>query len=343
MRWLLLLLTSSCLANTYNIGNTTLNANGYLAYTWSNDSAVNAFGNEIDAAVSGKWDTEYGYLSAQVSNNEFNKVRRLLVSVPIYDQDDLEVSIAGGRLTNPMGLMNVAVFRSGVENMILLPLSVYDTRKYRNLPDIVDGVQGTIQYNIAGYLTSLRGYYGKQLLDDPNVPIYSRGFGTTISSRYATGVDLRVENELVEYHLAYINSSGDLTATQPPNLIKYLPNEIFYKIVMGGISWMSGDWKIQAESSYRMTNATSDIFGIYGRVLYNIDNNWVVNIGHSYGYRPEDTPEMHDTFLGISNKIDHFTTTLEYHYLNLNNWDFEFNQAPVVNKSMLLFSIAYSF
>jgi hypothetical protein len=340
---LLLALSNICFAETFKVFDNNLDVHGYASYTYSTDKHVTYDTHTFTGAVSGILYTDYFNINAQISNNEFNYVRRLLLDIPLYHKHGTQVDFASGRLTNPAGLVNTNIMNSGVDGVVLYPLSTYDPRRYRNLPDIVDGVQLTFKQIITDIDISLRTYYGRQLVDDPDIAVYGSGFSVALHSKSAYGAIFKLSKNTTTLNISFSDSDGIIPSTNPPMYIDYINRHATQQLWFIGYSKIIDNIKLQTEATYRKLNTTTDVVGAYGKVSYNIVDNLSIHGGVSYGTRINETSTLLDGFIGVSNKYNHITTALEYHQIALNNWYFAYNQTPVMDKSVLLLSMTYAF
>lgn len=343
MKWLVLLLfTPSVFAGSYINDYFTFSYNGNVNYTYaSNDEITDQhnYAGVINTSIS----SEYGYLSSQFSTNEYNHIRRLLINVPIYSTDHFQTEFAIGRLTNSIGFINTNSNSSKLNNVVLLPLTAYDIRRYINLPDISDGVQLRFNYTGEDITTKITAFGGKQVLDKKEIPVYGSGFSLEGKSDKMFGFDIKTYIDNWVIHYAFTKVDGIITKTTPDYVLKYIGDHVQQKLHFFGIQYTFDDFKIQSEVSYRDVNLVTAVMGGYlsGQYQFNKDGN--VYLGYSYGHRINEHSLLHDIYFGISYNIKDINVSLEQHLTHRDNWFYKANQPVISDEATTLLSITYSF
>lgn len=317
-----------------------LSASGFAFYTnTSNERIVH---DSYDGVVNLSLSSMYGYISSQVSANEFNHIRRLQLTTPIVTEQFDQVELSVGRLTTPIGLINTSSSSPQLSGVLMLPLSTYDPRRYQNLPDITDGAQLTYTKQITDTNIKFKVYGGRQLIDDPVFDVYGSGFSFKAESETLIGTSIKITHDDLTVKYTYTQSMGTITSTAPPTYINYVNPTATQGIHFLGVQYNYDRLRLQSEATYRKLNTVSDEMGAYFKADYNIQGKFCVYTGYSYGVRAEIASTVNDTFVGIHNTFDKITVALEYHYTETNNWFYEYNK-PNQNTSTLLSTIVYSF
>jgi hypothetical protein len=342
IRYLMLLMfVVNCHAKTYTNDYFLFSYSGSLAYTYASTIPITKT-NQYDGLLNLSLDTKYGYVSAQVTSNEFNHVRRLLLDVPVYTTDDNHVDVAVGRLTNSVGFINTNTINTRLNNMVLLPLTTYDTRRYMNLPDVTDGFQfrwantGVVRYKFVGYA-------GRQVIDDPEIPNYGDNVTISVKSDFKYGIDFNIYYESLRLHYAFTNTSGSLIKTIPSYMIKYINSTIIQELHFLGATYDMDKWKFQTEVTYRKTNLVTPVIGAYALTNYSFDNGLNSYVGYSYGTRLNEYSKLQDVFAGVNYTIADVTVALEQHVTEMSNWNFKFNQEAHKIDPLTMVSISYQF
>lgn len=339
----LLSVCSSVNGKTFKLDDYVATVSGFINYTHSTYDSISP-SNDYSAIVNTTVSNEYGYISGQFSTNQYNHIRRLLVDVPVYVNGCNQVDVAFGRLTNSIGFINTNLHNSQVNGSVLLPLSTYDPRRYTNLPDITDGGQITYTASLEHINLKIRGYAGKQVLDNPVIDVYSANFGLTGKSERMFGFDVSaVIDTNTTLHYAFTDNVGTAVTTIPPKIINIIDTKLLQQIHFIGFQHYIDEFKIQGEATYRKLNTTSDETGGNLSLSYNFKDNWDLYVGGSYGTRIKDDSTMWDSYTGLSNTFHDITVSLELHRISLNKWYFDYNQPDKKTIPMVLFSITYSF
>lgn len=334
---------STATGKTFKIDDYVSTISGFITYTRSTYDPISPK-NDYSGILNTTISNEHGYISGQFSTNSYNHIRRLLVDVPIYVNGCNQIDVAFGRLTNSIGFINTNLHNSQVNGSILLPLSTYDPRRYTNLPDITDGGQITYTVGLEHVNLKIRGYAGKQVVDNPIIDVYSAKFGLIGKSDRMFGFDISaVFDNNTTLHYAFTDNVGYAIRTIPPSFINNIDTKLLQQIHFIGFQHYIDNLKIQGEATYRKLNTISDETGGNLSLSYNFKDNWDYYVGGSYGTRIKDSSTMWDVYTGISNTFHDITVSLEVHRLSLNKWYFEYKQPDNKTVPMALFSITYSF
>lgn len=346
MKYKLLILLISISVNSYGINynykDYLINVSGFVNYGYST-SDINPSNNDFGVVVNGDISNDSWIISGQVSNNPYNPLRRLMISTSLYTTDTSQYELTFGRMTIPVGFINTSTTNSFVNGSILLPVSTYDSRRYLNLPDIVDGlsISDTIQFTKSHL--KLKAYIGKQLIDNPDIDVYNPGFSFTGESKYSYGFNLKWCHDDTTLRYSYSESQGLITSTHPPHYLEYINRNTYQRMHFFSIQQTINDFKIQSEFTYRQLNITTDVVGQYIMGSYNFSGQWKVYAGESYGFRERDTSKIFDAFTGVANTFNDITIALEYHRTTTNNWNFGYDDATHRDINTILTSITYMF
>lgn len=342
LKWLVVLLIPSiCSAKSFVNDYFTFSYNGSVNYTFSSSNIINDQ-HQYQGLLNLSLNTEYGYVSAQISSNEYNHIRRLLLNVPIATFDNNQLSFAVGRLTNSIGLINTNSNNATLNNTVLFPTATYDPRRYENLPDITDGLQ--LSVNHAGeFQYKITGYYGRQIVDEPIINVALSNSQIIIDSKTKYGLDVNVTYDNLRVHYADTYTEGTIIATVPTFLIKYVNPKISQELRFLGASYTLDNWVIQSELSYRVVTSLPPLYGSYVMLSYN-DCDYGVHSGFSYGFVKNTNTDIKDGFIGAHYNITkNLSVNVEQHLMQLNDWRYKLTQSNKSTELLTLMSITYNF
>jgi hypothetical protein len=328
-------------AKTFEYFGNVLNVTGFANYTYKSDEHI--VHNDINTAVNITASNSYGYISSQISNNEYNHIRRLLLNIPIITIPENQLEFNIGRLSIPIGFINTNVSDPQLNGSILLPLSTYDPRRYYNLPDINDGLGFKYTKASTDYTLKVNVWYGKQVIDNPTIDVFGSKFSLQVHSDSTYGIQLKLDTGDYNFKYTYNETFGTITSTIPEYMTKYLDKITYQKINFIGIAYNYDEFRIQSESTFKQVNSTTDELGTYVKGSYNFKEKWNGYIGYSYGTRLKETSIINDTFIGISNTVGDFSLGLEYHQIYTNNWYYGYNDPEHHDIKTFLTSITYNF
>lgn len=338
----LLMLCSKAHAFTFNHDDFLFCATGFATYTKSTDSLITP-DDDINAVINTTVSNEYGHISAQVSTNKYNPLRRLMIVAPIVTKDDYQIEVAGGRLTNTIGFIDTNSMNPAINGHIILPLSTYDPRRYHNMPDITDGGQINLTHHINDYIIKVKTYIGKQVFDKPDIHVYGSNFSLAGDSNIMVGANVKLIHENTTLQYTYTYNDGTITGTKPPAILSQINTNVKQKIHFFGIQQFVDKFKFQGEATYRDLNLTTDETGVYFTGSYNFINKWNAYVGSSYGTRIGEKSNIVDLYTGVSNTYKDLTFAIEYHNTKRTNWYYDYNSPGNGRSSLALFSVTYSF
>jgi hypothetical protein len=339
---LFLFICSKANAFTFNNDDFLFCTTGFATYIKSTSSLITP-NDDIYAVINSSISNNYGYISSQVSTNPQTPLRRLTLNIPLISDDNYQIELAAGRLSNAVGFIDSNSMNPQINGLLILPLSTYDPRRYRNMPDITDGGQINITTRYNNNTFKLKTYVGKQVFDDPIIPVYGSNFSLSGSSDIMLGFNAKWihENTTVQYTFTY--NDGTIEKTTPPYAISYINTDVTQYIHFLGIQHFIGKFKLQSEATYRDLNTTTDETGVYITGSYNFKDKWNYYVGQSYGTRIGEKSNIVDWYTGISNTWYGVTAAIEYHNTKLTNWYYDYNNPGNNRTSLALFSLTYSF
>lgn len=339
---LLLMLCSEAHAFNFKHDDFLFCATGFATYTKSTESLITP-NDDINAVINTSVSNNYGYISTQLSTNTGNPLRRFMVVAPIITNNRYHVEVAGGRLTNTIGFIDTNSMNPLINGHIILPLSTYDHRRYRNMPDITDGGQINFTTHFDEYTVKLKTYAGKQVFDDPQIHVYGSNFSLTGDSDLMVGANAKLihDNTTIQYTFTY--NQGTITGTTPQVILSQINTSVIQKIHFLGFQHFFQRFKFQGEATYRDLNLTTDETGVYFTSSYNFMEKWNVYVGNSYGTRIGEKSTIVDLYTGVSNTYKDVTVAIEYHNTKLTNWYYDYNSPGNGRSSLALFSVTYSF
>lgn len=348
MKSRLLILLISILSNpvyadkSYKFDDYTLAFSGFINHTYHSTDMIPH--DDINTVLNTSLTNNDGYfISGQVSNNTHNPLRRLFLNIPLYNNQEFNSEFRIGRLNNPMGFKNTVINNFYNNQSIVLPLSTYDPRRYNNMPDITDGAEIKLSYHYDDLIFKTSFWGGKQVIDDPYVPIYN--IKSYIKYKQPDTYGIKFEFFYDDLALQYIFSDtwSTLEETIPPQLFKRLPSNVFQQMHFGSIKYTYDDFTITSETAYKKINVAPDEFGTYLNLSYNIHDNINLYTGYSYGIRVNTDVYINDFIFGISDKIYDISFGIEYHNIETNKWYFNFNEPSHRHENILMTSISYNF